>query len=156
MEQITYVHRYPRLVNEEGLMLVEKQCTKEEVLEVLRGFKKDKSPSPEGWTMEFFLFFFDLVADDLLEAVEESRLSGAVNNSLNSNFIALIPKVSGPASFGNFKPIALCNLCYKVILKIIANHIKPILSGTLSEEQFGFLKGRKIIDAIETAQECIY
>jgi hypothetical protein len=50
----------------------------------------------------------------------------------------------------------LCNLCYKIITKIIAKRIRPILSRTLSEEQFGFLKGRQIIDAIGTAQECIH
>jgi hypothetical protein len=40
--------------------------------------------------------------------------------------------------------------------KIIAKRIRPILSRTLSEEQFGFLKGRQIIDAIGTAQECLH
>jgi mannosylglycoprotein endo-beta-mannosidase len=125
----------------------------EEVLEVLRGFTKDKSLGPNGWTVELFLHFFNLVASDLLEAVEESHLYGVVNRSLNSMFIALIPKVNGPTTFG--ESLALCNLCYKIITKIIAKHIKPILSRTLSEEQFGFLKGRQIIDAIGTAQECI-
>jgi hypothetical protein len=55
-----------------------------------------------------------------------------------------------------FRPIALCNLCYKIISKIIAKRIRPIMSCTLSEEQFGFLKGRQIIDAIGTAQECLH
>jgi hypothetical protein len=79
-----------------------------------------------------------------------------VNRSINSTFIALIPKVNGSASFGDFRPIALCNLCYKIITKIIANRIRPILSRTISKEQFGFLKGRQIIDAIGTVQECIH
>jgi hypothetical protein len=106
--------------------------------------------------VEFFIHFFDLVAKDLLEAVEESHTSGEVNRALNSTFIALIPKVNGPTNFGDFRPIALCNLCYKIITKIIATRLRPILSRTLSEEQFGFLKGRQIIDAIGTAQECLH
>jgi hypothetical protein len=136
--------------------MLEKPCSKDEIFEVLRGFTKDKSPGPDGWTVEFFLHFYDLIVDDLLEVVEDTHISGMVNRSLNSTFIALIPKVNGPASFGDFRSIALCNLCYKIITKILAKRIKPILSRTLSEEQFGFLKGRQIIDAIGTTQECIH
>jgi hypothetical protein len=122
----------------------------------LKVFAKDKSPGPDGWTVKFFIHFFDLVGDDLLEAVEDSRRRGEVIRSLNSTFLALIPKVNKPSSFGDFRPIALCNLCYKLIAKIIANRIKPILSRTLSGEKLGFLKGRQILDAIGTAHECLH
>jgi hypothetical protein len=54
------------------------------------------------------------------------------------------------------EPISLCNLCYKIISKIISKRIRSILSHALSEEQFGFLKGRQIIDAIGTVQECLH
>jgi hypothetical protein len=101
-------------------------------------------------------YFFDLVGDDLLEVVEDSRNRGEVVRALNSTFLALIPKVNKPTSFDDFRPISLCNLCYKLIAKIIANRIKPILSRSLSEEQLGFLKGRQIQDAIGTTQECLH
>jgi hypothetical protein len=94
---------YPRMVNEEEVIHLEKPVTKEEVLEVLKGFTKDKSLGPDGWTVEFYLHFYDLVAKDLLDVVEESRLSGEVNRALNSTFIALIPKVNGPATFEEFR-----------------------------------------------------
>jgi hypothetical protein len=48
------------------------------------------------------------------------------------------------------------SLCYKLISKIIATRIKPILSQTFLKEQLGFLKGRQILDAIGTAQECLH
>jgi hypothetical protein len=67
-----------------------------------------------------------------------------------------IPKVNNPTTFGDYRPIPLCNLCYKLISKVIANRIKPILSRSLSEEQLGFLKGRQILDAIGTTQECLH
>jgi hypothetical protein len=47
-------------------------------LEVLKGFSKDKSLGPDGWTVEFFLFFIDLVGPDLLAMVEETRIRGEV------------------------------------------------------------------------------
>jgi hypothetical protein len=68
----------------------------------------------------------------------------------------LIPKVNKPTTFGDFRPISLCNLCYKIIAKILENRLRPILSHGLSEEQLGFLQGRQIIDAVGMAQECLH
>jgi len=67
--------------------------------------------------MEFFLAFFDLLGNDLLEAVEESRRLGKVSGDLNATFIAIICKSDKPDSFGGFRPITLCNLVYKIIKK---------------------------------------
>ena len=91
-----------------------------------------------------------------MATIEESRQRGEVIRSLNSTFLALFWKVNKPTSFGDFKTIALCNLCYKIIAKLIANRIRPILSRSLSGEQLGFLKGRQILDAIGTAHECLH
>jgi hypothetical protein len=74
-DQIATVRLYPRMVFEEEVILLEKPCTTEEVLDVLKGLTKYKNPRPDRWTVEFFLHFFDLVAKDLLEAVKESCLS---------------------------------------------------------------------------------
>jgi hypothetical protein len=88
--------------------------------------------------------------------VEESRLLGKIVGGLNSTFLTLIPKVNNPKNFEDFRPISLCNLCYKLISKIIANRIKPFLSKSLSPEQMGFLEGRRIQDAIGTAHESLH
>jgi len=96
------------------------------------------------------------MGEDILTLVEENRLSGHIAGSINSTFIALIPKTNKTPQFGDFRPISLCNLVYKVISKVIVNIIKPILSKFLSEEQLGFLEGRQIQDAIGTTHECIH
>jgi hypothetical protein len=92
-----------------------KPVTLEELKDVLFLFKKDKSPGPDGWTVEFFTYFFDLVGEDLLGMVEESRRLGIVSGGLNATFLTLIPKANKPSTFDDFRPISLCNLCYKVI-----------------------------------------
>jgi len=122
----------------------------------LASFNKDKSPGPDDWTVEFFLYHFDPVGLNLLELVEDSRLHGKIIGSLNSTFITLIPKENNPSTFGDYRPISLCNLCYKLVTKIIANQLKPILSRALSEEQLCFLKGRQILDTIGTTHECLH
>jgi hypothetical protein len=87
----------------------------DELKDVLHSFKKDKSPGPDGWTMEFFTIFFDLVGNDLLEMVEETRTLGKIIRGINSTFIALIPKSNKPTTFNDYRPISVCNLIYKVI-----------------------------------------
>jgi hypothetical protein len=90
-------------------------CTLQEVLASLKSFSKDKSPGLDVWIIEFYLHFFDLVGTELLELVEDSRLHGKVAGALNSTFLTLIPKENLSITFGDYIPISLCNLCYKLI-----------------------------------------
>lgn len=67
--------------------------------------------------------------------------------------MALIPKSGDQKTFEEFRPISLYSCLYKIIAKIIAIWIKPILLKFVSREQFGFLDDRKIHKAIGVAQE---
>jgi len=125
-------------ISEEDSLSLDRPCSLSEILVALNYFSKDKIPGPDGWTVEFYLHFFDLVGLDILELVEDSRLKGKVVGALNSTFLTLIPKDSNPNIFYDYRPIALCNLCYKLISKIIASRIKPFLSRYISNEQLGF------------------
>jgi hypothetical protein len=74
----------------------------------------------------------------------------------NSTFLALIPKKDEPLSFEDFRSISLCNCIYKIVAKLISRHLKPILSEAISKEQFGFLNGHQIHEAIGVAQEGLH
>jgi hypothetical protein len=148
-----YCGVYSRMVTAEEVLALESPCTKEEILTVLKGFKKEKSPGPDGWSVELYIHFFDIMGQDLLDVVEDARTRGVINPQLNNTYLVLIPKSNLPKHFKDYRPISLCNLCYKLISKIIANRIRPILSKALSEEQLGFLKGRQILDAVGVAQD---
>jgi len=74
--------------------------------------------------------------------VEESRTSGKVLTALNATFITLIPKEERVTHPKQFRPISLCNVIYKIVTKVIANRLKPILSFIISNEQFGYVEGR--------------
>jgi len=99
---------------------------------------KDKSPGPNGWTQELFKHLFDIMGNELLGAIEESKIFGKVIGLLNATFVALIPKDLKPASFNDFRPIALCNFVYKLISKIITNRLKGKLASSISSKNLGF------------------
>ena len=55
-------------------------------------FAKEKNLGPDGWTMEFYLHFFDLFGEEIFDTVEETRRQGKIHEVLNSTFLTLIPK----------------------------------------------------------------
>ena len=76
--------------------------------------------------------------------------------SLNATFIALIPKEEESCTPDKFRPIALCNIIYKIISKVIANRLKPLLPLLISQEQAGYVEGRQILDGIILTHEVIH
>ena len=112
------------------------------------------NPYQNGWTVELFLDLFDIMGHDKLLAVEDCITKENIYEGLYSTYIALIPKVNKHNSFSDFRPISLCNFIYKVISKIIAKRIKPVLSKHISK--FGFLENRQIQDGVGAAQEIFH
>ena len=79
-----------------------------------------------------------------------------VGGSTNYTFLAMIPKEVNPSTFERFRPISLCNSSYKILEKLLANRIKPLLGKLISPSQGGFIKGRHIIDNVIQVQEDIH
>ena len=78
-----------------------------------------KSPGLDGFTTNFFHFFWDMIKDEVLEIVEESRCKRGVLKAFNATFLSLIPKGEGVDTPSKFKHIALCNVIYKIITKVV-------------------------------------
>ena len=133
---------YPSMLSSKEASGFIESVSMTEIEGALRSFKKDRSPGLDGWPVEFFIHLFDLMGKDLLNAVEYNRKYGRITPSLNSTFLALIPKKDKPTTFADFRPISLCNLIYKLTSKIIVVRLKPHLDSHISKEQFGFLKNR--------------
>ena len=69
--------------------------------------------------------------------------------------IVLIPKVSSPQDFGQFRPISVCNFLNKAISRILVDRLAPILPCIISAQQSGFVKGQTISDNFLLVQELI-
>ena len=93
---------------------------------------------------------------DIWEIFEESRRNRNVYPALNATFITLIPKQENSDTPVGFRPIALCNVIYKILSTMMVYRLKPLLPSLISLEQTGFVKGRKILDGIFTKEEAIH
>jgi hypothetical protein len=70
--------------------------------------------------------------------------------------ITLIPKENEAKTMDRYKPIALCNVIYKIISKVVANRLKPLLPSMISQQKAVFMEGRQIMDNIIQAHEIIH
>jgi len=155
-DQLRTIQLYPRVFNDEDCRSLGRPVTLQEIEKILKVCAKEKSPGPDGWTVEFYLGFWDILGPEILRLTEEIRSGGYISGALNSTFIALIPKASKPQTFDEYRPISLCNFLYKINSKIIAERIKPYLARFITKEQFGFIPNRQIHDAVGLAQEGIH
>lgn len=72
----------------------------------------------------------------------------------------MIPKINNPKTISSFRPITLCNVLYKVVIKVNVNRIRPILRRivclALTLAQASFILDRQTLDNISIIQEIVY
>lgn len=123
-----------------------REFTQEEVFNALKSMKPIAAPSPDGMPAIFFQKFWNIVGVEVTNGVMEILNNGRNPTNLNHTFICLIPKIKKPIMTGDFRPISLCNVIFKIVTKTITNHLKLILPNIVDKYQSAFVLGRLITD----------
>eukprot|EP00253_Pinus_taeda_P008598 PITA_08598 len=144
------------LISEEQNSLLLKPISLQEVETAAFSLKAGKAPGPDGFTSNFFHYFWELIKWEVWQVAEESRSMRWMYPGLNATFIALIPKSEESNKPDKYRPIALCNIIYKIISKVVALRLKPVLPHIISPEQSGYVEGRQITDGIILTHEIIH
>uniref|UniRef100_A0A8R7PXL6 Reverse transcriptase domain-containing protein n=1 Tax=Triticum urartu TaxID=4572 RepID=A0A8R7PXL6_TRIUA len=136
MEEV--LSHIPSRVDAEMNTRLNKPYSKEVVKEVLFQMFPTKAPGPDGFPAHFFQRHCDLCGEEITGMI--IRVLNGVDSpeDINHTFIVMIPKVASPKILGQFRPISLCNVIYKIASKVLANRLKMILPEVISEEQSAF------------------
>ena len=144
------------IVTEEMNTNLTREFTRQEVDLALKEMAPLKAPGPDGMPPLFFQSFWPLIGDDVSKAVLDCLHSCYIPKEFNYTYVTLIPKVKNPVKIAEFRPISLCNVIYKLISKVLANRLKPLLPSIVSENQSAFQAGRVITDNILMAFETLH
>ena len=150
------IHQIPKLSEDEATSL-EGQITLMEAALALKNMKNGKSPGTDGFSSEFFKFFWRQLGPFVVRALNESYRDGELSSTQKEGLITCIPKGNKPKEYiKNWRPISLLNVVYKIGSSCIANRVKMVLPSLISEDQTGFIKGRYIGDNIRLIYDLIH
>jgi hypothetical protein len=121
----------------------------EEIEGIVKHMKSDKAPGPDGFNGLFF-------KDDLVTLCNDFHFGKVSLQSINGSYITLIPKKNNPETVNDFRPISLTNTCLKFLTKLVANRMQNIITSTIHENQYGFIKERTIQDCLAWAFEFLF
>jgi len=122
---------------------LEGPLTYEECKKILETFQNDKAPGGDGFTVEFYAYFFDLLGNDLIASFNKAHEKGELSISQRRGIITLVPQEDGSLlDLSNWRPITLLNVYLKIASKAIAKCIEPTIPNLIHSDQTGFVKGK--------------
>ncbi|KAJ0577283.1 putative RNA-directed DNA polymerase [Helianthus annuus] len=136
---------FSKLSDSEAASLIE-PFSNEEIRVAVWECGNDKSPGPDGFSFAFVRHYWEKLKPHVRGIMDEFFVHGTISKSVNSSFVALIPKVLDPMSLSDFRPISLIGVISKIVSKVLANRLKKVLGSIISNEQSAFIKGGNILD----------
>ena len=124
-----------------------------------------KSPGSDGFSVEFYLFFWDILGPLLLPVANQCFRDGNLCDSMKGSVTRLIYKKRGYIkNLKNWRPISLLNVDYKIISKVLTSRLSKVLESIVNPDQTCSVPGRSIlsnvtllrdiIDSIQETDEC--
>jgi hypothetical protein len=117
------------------------RITATEVLKVLT-WLPDTSPGRDGIPYAFWNLSPIDSANRLAKLANVLAANKSIPESMRQVIITTIPKVEDPYHTGLYRPISLLNTDYKIIARVWANRLGPILADIIGHHQRGFVPGR--------------
>lgn len=111
-------------VSEEQNKALTEKLTFAEFTEAIKSMHPDKASGPDGLNPAFFQHFWNLFGKEVFKCCQDWLEDGAFSASVNDTTLVLIPKKDHVEEVKDLRPIALCNVLYKIVAKVLANRLK--------------------------------
>ncbi|KAI0519028.1 hypothetical protein KFK09_006467 [Dendrobium nobile] len=122
----------------------------------MRCFLVPPLPRPDSMVSIFIFIGLDGTSLALLiKAVCSFFTKNYLPRGVKATALVLIPKHKHASNISDFRPIALCNVLYKCIAKILANRLSLVMPYIVKPNQSGFVKHRISSDNILLAKEIL-
>eukprot|EP00798_Chlamydomonas_sp_ICE-L_P011813 gene11813-biopygen720 len=107
-----------------------------------------KSPGPDGIPIELYRTFADCFTPLLCRLYSAMGTKRLLPPEFLEGSLIILGKGGDKLDAGNYRPITLVNTDYRILAKVLANRLGPVMNRIISPEQSAFLPCRQIGDAI--------
>lgn len=114
--------------------------TEDEVWKNLRSLGHNKSPCPDGFTVEFFKKSWNTLKPSIMSVFHDFFVNGVINRNVNETCIALIPKKAKSLRISEYRPISLTTVLYHLMAKSLAERLKCTLPFSIAENHLPLLR----------------
>ncbi len=115
---------------------------------IIKNLPIDRAPGPDGFNGMFVKKCWPIICQDYYRLAAEFYSSTLDLDPLNHSFIILVPKKSVPEGINDYRPISLRGISLKILTKILADRLQKVILELISQNQYGFIKGRTIQDCL--------
>lgn len=136
--------------------LCENDISVEECKKALDSLPSGKSPGSDGFTTDFYKFFWQDIRDLVFQSFKHSFETGYLSIDQKRGILSLSPKKEKDIRYlKNWRPITLLNTDYKIIAKVLGLRFQKVLPEVINCDQVAYLKDRYIGQNIRTIDDII-
>ena len=116
-----------------------------------------KSPGSDGFTADFYKFFWDDIKHLLFDSFNHPLKSGLLSIDQKRGILSLSPKKGKDIRYlKNWRPITLLNTDYKILAKVLGTRLRNVLPELIHPDQVAYLKDRYIGQNIRIVDDILY
>ena len=126
----------------------------DEIAEAIKTLKNDKSPGNDGFTTNFYKFFWPDIKLLLYDSFKYSFETKMLSDNQRRGILNLIPKPNKDLRYlKNWRPISILNTDYKILTKILSSRLQSVLPLLISNDQVGYIKDRNITENVRIIED---
>jgi hypothetical protein len=134
------------LLNQHELSHLVDDFSQDEIDFVIKNLPNSHAPGLDGFNGLFIKKCWNVLKGDFVRLLNDFCSHNIDLKSINSSFIALIPKKDNPVGVDDYRPISLLNYSLKSIIKLLSARLQSVILELVHPNQYGFIKGRTIQD----------
>ena len=131
------------------------EISENEIFIAVNDLNTNKAPGIDGIPIEFYQKYWEIIKKEFVQVIKNITKGTLLINEQKKAIITLLPKGGDLSLLKSWRPISLICSDVKIVSKILANRIKPLMAEIVFENQH-CINGRTITNCTTEIRDILY